>query len=305
MIELVVTDLDDTLVARNKLIASKRCLHSIHQMLNAGVVCGPATGRDISHVGYLYRFDKACYQTAIVANGMRVYYNGEGVLTKELDREGMRKADDVVSRDERACILAYQADNRSWASGTTVDEMVEHHMGHLRNCSGVDRYNPDTFSLVKANVQFDGPLEDQNELMEALQQACPELSFSCPVGGIIDITAHGWDKGEAALWLAHYLGIADAEIAAFGDAGNDYQMIKKVPNSVAVANAFDEIIDTARWHIGFAEDDAVATAFEDIAQAAQEQRMPKFMSTEENEKYLKLAHQIKTVVPSVRCRDKQ
>ena len=150
---------------------------------------------------------------------------------------------------------------------------------------------------MKANCHFDGRTEDLLAFMHELAWACPELDFTCPVGGIIDITVHGWDKGEATLWLADQLGISHDEICAFGDAGNDEALIEKIPNSVAVANGFEDIIAKARWHIGTSFDDAVSAAFEDIAAAAKTGSMPAFMDPAVDERYRKLAESLTFAMP--------
>jgi hydroxymethylpyrimidine pyrophosphatase-like HAD family hydrolase len=57
-------------------------------------------------------------------------------------------------------------------------------------------------------------------------------------------------------------------------------MLEAVPNSVAVANASEQISAGTRWHIGASADDAVADALFDIAGAAAEGSMPSFMREE-------------------------
>ncbi len=297
MIKLVVTDIDDTLVARKRRVITHRGLAAIHALLDAGIVCGPATGRDVARVAYSFRFDPACYSTAIVANGMRIYHGGQKILEKVLPADGLQKIAELCTQDERADLLLFGDDGLIWACGTDIDTMAEHDLKHLVNCEGVSLDAPQGRATVKSNLHFDGSIEELLAFKDELAQSCPEIDFTCPAAGIIDITEHGWDKGEAALWLADYLGIGHDEICAFGDAGNDEALIRKIPNSVAVANAFDEIVDAARWHIGTTMDDAVSAALEDIAAAAKTDAMPRFMSEDVDAHYRKMAENFNEPIP--------
>lgn len=297
MVRLVVTDIDDTLVARERRVITPKGLSAIHDLLGCGIVFGPATGRDTYRIGYSFRFDRRCYLTAVVANGMKVYHEGEKILEKVLPQEGIQKVAEACAEEPRACLLIFGDQGRIWAAGTTIDEMIVHHLKHLQNSAGVSRQVPESIRAVKANCHFDGSLEDQAAFQRALEETAPELDFTCPAAGIVDITTHGWDKGEATLWLARQLGIGRDEICAFGDAGNDEQLIRKIPNSVAVANAFEEIVEAARWHIGTTSDDAVAEALEDIVRATRSGGVPQFMTDAANRQGLALAARTDKTVP--------
>ena len=80
--------------------------------------------------------------------------------------------------------------------------------------------------------------------------------------------------------LVDELGISRDEVAVFGDSENDLSMIVAVPNSVAVANADEQVTAAARWHIGASADDAAADALFDIADAAITGALPMFMQDE-------------------------
>ena len=67
------------------------------------------------------------------------------------------------------------------------------------------------------------------------------------------------------------------ENCVFGAAENDLDVLRYVPNSVAMANATEAAAEAARWHIGPSKDDAVASALEDIVAASAAGSMPAFM----------------------------
>ena len=67
--------------------------------------------------------------------------------------------------------------------------------------------------------------------------------------------------------LSNVLGLEPDEVCVFGDADNDLDMLRAVPNSCAVANANPAASRAARWHVGASADFGVARALEQIAEA--------------------------------------
>ena len=78
------------------------------------------------------------------------------------------------------------------------------------------------------------------------------------------------------------LGIGLDEVAVFGDAENDLDVLRYVPNSAAMANATPAAAEAARWHIGASADDAVADALFDIVRASNDASMPAYMKDRTN-----------------------
>ena len=57
---------------------------------------------------------------------------------------------------------------------------------------------------------------------------------------MFEISSAGVNKGEGLAWLASYLGIAEDEVAGYGDGGNDIQLLERVAHAYAPANADEE-----------------------------------------------------------------
>ena len=56
-----------------------------------------------------------------------------------------------------------------------------------------------------------------------------------------EVTAAGANKGDAAGWLCHHLGIPESRAVAFGDSGNDLSLTGRKLTFVAMGNATDEV----------------------------------------------------------------
>ena len=86
-----------------------------------------------------------------------------------------------------------------------------------------------------------------------------------PSANWTDVLPKGLNKGSALSLLLDELGISSDEVVVCGDADNDLAILSRVENSVAVANAMPAVKEATKWHIGSAEDDAMAGLLEHIA----------------------------------------
>lgn len=67
---------------------------------------------------------------------------------------------------------------------------------------------------------------------------------------MFEITDVACNKGESVAWLAGYYGIAEDEVAVYGDGGNDIAMLKRFRHSYATKNASDAAKAAASATIG-------------------------------------------------------
>ena len=291
MIELVLTDLDDTLIPYGASRASDRSRAAIHELLDAGLRFGPVTGRLPVDMEWMFDGDAACYETGLFANGQIARVDGAVVSTVAIDHALLEAAQTVLdAMDGKGYLTLYHP----WTPGEIA--YVTAHPDRLRKNppptfgsitkilprvtdfppSGGDSGAP---AYVKANVQCSCSREEMVALRDLLRSEVDGLGFVFPsaTAAVIDVLPSGWDKGCGVRTLVDALGLAPDEVVVFGDSENDLAMIEAVKNSVAVANASEEVARAASWHIGACADGAVDNALEEIARAYRESRMPIFM----------------------------
>lgn len=279
MIKLALTDLDDTFTVEG-MPATPRAMAAMHAMLDAGLHVGPVSGRMHEAMSWMMHGDEACYATGAFANGMQLFVDGELVREEAVPTEQLERVLAVCDESGFACVATYDVSGPS--ATTIVTHLPLPETSVVRTFVRVDalRSSFEESAYVKVNVQCDTrDMSRVTALRDRLSAEVPEVSFVLPSPHMpmIDLTPAGWGKGAAALALADALGIGHDEVAVFGDSENDLDMIRTVPNSVAVANAMPEVRAAARWHIGPAAEDAVAAAFEQMARAARTGSMPAFM----------------------------
>ena len=108
---------------------------------------------------------------------------------------------------------------------------------------------------------FHVPPERRQELLDAVE-ACGALAVTTSFGENMELTAPGVNKGSAVQALCARLGLVPNQVMAFGDAGNDLELLGWAGWSFAMGNASDEAKATARYLTGTNREGGVGMAVE-------------------------------------------
>ena len=263
-IKLVLTDIDSTILPRGREEISERMVAAMRACREAGIRVAAATGRTMGMLLPVLGGRADLAATAVLANGMRTYLDGSVADERAV-------APDVLRR------LAAFVDERPGCGMYAIDDGLDVHVlrgtyGHnfeesaplLGTVTAEEGPVPD-FPVIKLNMFCPGAPEDLARFCAEAEEAVPELHFMMPSPDVVNTSLRGWGKGPAIEALCELMGIGLDQAVAFGDAGNDIEMLETVPNSVAVANATPEAKAAARYEIGPCADDAVAKALERLA----------------------------------------
>ncbi len=279
MIKLALSDVDGTLVPFGHQHVSARTLEAIRTLQNAGVRFGLATGRDEPDLirqfcGHSWPFD-----TGILSNGKKIMVDGTIACLTLLDNDAVARVASLTLEYPDSFVSVYPQNavpsDRVYCIGATREQMAPWLTSVGANAVIVDRV-PDV-QILGATIACNHSQRMMEELIARAVQECPELDFAQPFPQWCDVLPKGLNKGSALSILLEALGMTGDEAVFFGDAENDLALLGSIENSVAVANATPAAAAAARWHIGACEDDAVALALEQIAQAAQGGFVPAFM----------------------------
>lgn len=282
MIKLALTDLDDTLIRNGLPCATDRAIAGIDAMLAEGLHFGPVSGRIPNDMDWMFAGHSECYATGAYCNGQMIYVDGELVREEQVAGDELNRLADWLARTDRGILTMFDVHHGNIkTAGYFVTPDDAHAERMLGSFGAAKRYihRLDEPAYTKANIHVTGDRERQTETRDIMREEFTAMDFVFPslTAPLVDISPHGWSKGSAVQVLVEVLGITIDEVATFGDSENDLSMIEGIPNSVAVANAGEQIKQAARWHIGASADDAVADALFDIAAAAKTGAMPSFM----------------------------
>lgn len=278
MIKLVLSDLDSTLLWQgSQHIATPFALEAIHRLQDAGVHFAPATGRIYRDLDFMFAGDARSYSTAVTSNGQLVYLDGELVDSTPIARGELLGVQAALA-DVPDAYLVVEYGGQKMAVGAELDFVLAHpdNFWHVEQVLDEVPQEP----CFKANVRVTSPdFSRAVEVRDALAGRLGALELTCPMPGVghLDITPKGFGKEHGGDFLMERLGLCPEEVCCFGDAENDLGLLGHYPNSVAVANAVPAVKRAARWHVGPADEDSVAHALLDIAEATPAGRMPSFM----------------------------
>lgn len=283
MIQLVLTDLDNTLIPHRPGAAfrdaklSDEGLAAIRALIDAGAHFGPVTGRAPASMAETFRDETWTYSTGAFANGQLVRIDGEVVHREWTPAEPLQRVSDILDEQPDGFLVFFdmEGDGPHWGVSRKLRTDKRGPDSSLRVNTILPEVQGPTLKVIVRLYDFGNSVM----LRDLLRAEVPELDFVLPSAdaNVIDITPKGYGKGSAARIMAEALGISLDEVAAFGDADNDVSMLTAVPNSIAVANASEQAAAAARWHIGDALEESVAQAIAQIAQATARGEMPAFM----------------------------
>ena len=283
MIKLVLTDLDNTLIAHKPgepfgdAVITDEGLAAIRALLDAGVHFGPSTGRGPASMAHTFRDQAWAYESGAYANGQLIYLDGQVVHEEWCSAELLQRVVDIVDEQPYGITVIFnlEDDAASWGVSSNAEKIARYAGERF-----VSRVEPRiTAPSMKTIIRMGHDAAATPVLRDLLAAEVPELDFvlPSPEAMVIDITPKGYGKGSAVHIMAKALGIGLDEVAVFGDADNDLSMLQAVPNSVAVANASEAAAAAARWHIGDAQEQSVARAMAEIAEATARGELPAFM----------------------------
>lgn len=267
MIKLCLSDMDNTLIPLGRGVASWRTITAIHMVQKEGVIFGPSTGRDRGELNSFFDGDESCYDTGVLCNGQKIYLKGKVVKTVYLDPAALRKVEKIVLDTPRVAMVEYRPDTFGDWVGATREEIGK--MYDLAFMVGGEWHErlPE-YPVIKAGIIHMGTQEQLVCFQDRMLEAVPEFAFANTVEHWLDITPRDWSKVEGVKYLAKTFGVTMDEICVFGDADNDLSMLLWVPHSCAMANANENAAAVAGYRIPRSQDDGVAWALEQIADAA-------------------------------------
>lgn len=256
---LIATDLDGTLVPYDQDAPSPRTAEALRRADLAGIPLVFVTARPLRwmdgfwpHVGE--------HGLAVVSNGALVY---DVHARSPLAVNGI---DPVRGLEVVAAITAE-------VPGSTF--AIECLDGIRRDPGFVERYRVPEGSPVgplaeiwdvdalKLLVRHESM--DNDDFREAVITAVGDTATATwSVSGLVEISAAGVTKASALVGLCERLGVAPADVVAFGDMPNDIPMLTWAGTSYAVAGAHPTVIEAADHLAPPVEEDGVAQVIETL-----------------------------------------
>ena len=242
MIKLIATDMDGTLLDERGEVDLPRLERLLDHLDQKGIRFVIATGNEIHRMRQLLG-PLVKRVTLVVANGARSFENDQMVLGKFWDRELVEAVLDYFKGREISDQLVVSAVNGGFVKEGTVFTEVEKFM------------QPEVIEALYKRMKFDQVLKMSlvvgldrlDQVSQEVQQAFGDQLMAVSSGfGSMDLLQAGIHKAWGLAQLMEKWQLDASQVMAFGDSGNDIEMLEMAAHSYAVANADEAVMAVAK-----------------------------------------------------------
>jgi Cof subfamily protein (haloacid dehalogenase superfamily) len=263
--KLVASDVDGTLLTPLDEV-SERTAAVVGRVLAAGIPFALVTGRPprwVPHIAQAAGLDGY----AVCANGAALYDIGADRVVWQRGLDPVQLSDLASALDSALPGCAYATER---LGATALDDTVRQFIAESTYLHPWPEGPDVQFSraevlglpAVKLLVRHDGMTSDEMAVAaRAVLDGQVDITYSSN-SGLLEISAHGVTKATGLADVAERLGVAAADVIAFGDMPNDVPMLTWAGHGVAMANAHAFALDVADEVTGPNAEDGVAMVLE-------------------------------------------
>ncbi len=253
MIKAIFFDIDGTLVSFDTKQIPESTKQSIKQLRDRGVKVFIATGR---HFSTITNLGDAEFDGYITMNGCYCMTDVNNVIFKRsIDPSDINSFIDYLQGvrqfpclfvEEHKLTLNYIDDNSRFLINLLQQDFVQ--------VDSLDYYRDR--ELFQLTAFFD-PSEEE-EVMGVLPNCISMRWYPT----FADVISKGADKGVGIDQFCNYYGFSKEETMAFGDGGNDVEMLCHAGIGIAMGNAMDEVKQVADYITASVDDNGVLKALQ-------------------------------------------
>ncbi len=250
MIKAIFFDMDGTLISFQTHQISPATWKTLHALKEKGIKLFIATGRHTDGLGVLEQFPFDGYVTL---NGQNVFLqNGERIY------------ENAIAKQELEALLAYEAKHPFPCCFVLQDRQVFNFRdARVEEVHAITHNNAhpagDISGICEEKVYQVMAFVNQEE-EEVLLQQLPQCTSSRWYPTFCDISPIGGTKVKGMDFLLEHFGIALEETMAFGDGGNDIQMLQHAGIAVAMGNAHDSLKAVADYVTSSVDEEGITKA---------------------------------------------
>lgn len=254
-IKLAATDIDGTFVRSDYTYDTERFHRILERMEKAGCVFAAASGNQYYQLRDLF---PDCHEKmAFVAeNGAYVRDRGELVFAADMPRETAELMTGICGEYPEMSGVLCGLESAYCQRGAVSPQFFEIMKIYFHRLKWTHDFRKVKDQILKFTVGV--PEEKTQYYFELLRERLKGIAEPTTSGhGSIDVILPGCHKASGLKRLAERWGITPEQCAAFGDGGNDIEMLQYCGCSFAVSNASPEAKAAAKHICPSNEEDGV------------------------------------------------
>ncbi|CQR24562.1 HAD-superfamily hydrolase / phosphatase [Streptococcus varani] len=245
-IKVLATDMDGTLLTSNMDYDRERFERLFQVMQEKGIRFVAISGNQYYQIKSFFPNlqDKI---TIVGENGAYIVENGIFLKSYRLPNEIVRTVLDYLREHDMDDELVLCGEASAYILKSAKPEAKDYFALYYHNLIEVD-----AFEFLPADhfmkFSFNTPEEVTMDIIAHLNDLLGDQVQAVSSGhDNIDVIAKGIHKGAAMTYLLDYWGISSNQLAAFGDGGNDLEMIELAKYSYAMENGSQAAKDAAKF----------------------------------------------------------
>lgn len=255
MIKAIFFDIDGTLVSFNTHTIPQSTLEAVKEVRKKGIKVFIATGRPMPFINNLGTLE---YDGIMSVNGANIMLkDGTNILHKPVDKSDVERM--VKYQSSTPLPVAYATNDEAFVthyneSFHEVFELLD--LDTPQVLPAEEALKMDIIQVIAFFTEAEEPFIMDNILTHCDAQRW-HPSFA-------DCIAKGNNKATGIDAVCRYLGIDISETMAFGDGGNDMQMLRHAGIGIAMGNASDEVKSCAKMVTETVDNDGIARILRQI-----------------------------------------
>ena len=245
-VKIIFFDIDGTLIDMTKKAISYKTVETLLRLKENGVKICIATGRAPDSVP---KFDGVDFDAFLTFNGSYCFNSSDVILSTPIPKVDVEKMIENATRINRPVSIAGK--DRVVANGTDKD--LSDYFGFAKQETPV---SDDFDEVLKGEIyqmMMGGRKDEYDDILKDVENA----RITAWWDRAVDIIPANGGKGKGIEAILEYYGIDRSESMAFGDGGNDIEMLQTVGTGVAMGNALDHVKEVADEICGTSADDGI------------------------------------------------
>lgn len=251
MIKIIFFDIDGTLVKLGKNEMTQKVKDTLIQLQQEGIKIFIATGRPLFEVP---KFKGITFDGIISFNGSYCVSNNTVIHQNVIDKEDVKKI--IQNASKLGHYVQISGKDKMIANG--YEENLEKYFKLAKQ----DLYISNDFdSFVQEDI-YQMVSAVQEKEYEQILKGTKSLKIVSWWSEACDIIPKASGKANAIYKILEYYGYSIDESMAFGDGGNDKDMLEAVGIGIAMGNAIDEVKKIANYVCDTVDHDGVCGAID-------------------------------------------
>lgn len=245
-IKIVFFDIDGTLIALHKKGISEKTREALKRLKENNIILAIATGRAPLT---LPQFEGVDFDVFLTFNGSYCYNQKETIFSRSIPSEDVKLLIENAAKLNRPVSIATR--DRIAANGKDKDLVDYYKIAKLEVNVSED------FEEIAKDTVYQIMLGSRKEEYPLLMKNVENAQITAWWDRAVDIIPADGGKGIGVEKILEYYHLDKSQALAFGDGGNDIEMLQSVGTGVAMGNALEEVKAAADIVCGDVADDGI------------------------------------------------